>query len=57
MKTVVRYEIRYFNGNEHSKPINYTQRLRTRKSAMRLVKKLKAIGHKNIFASPIRIGI
>ncbi len=57
MKTVVRYEIRYFNGNEHSKPINYTQRLRTRKSALRLVKKLKAIGHKNIFASPIRISI
>lgn len=54
MKTVTRYEIRKFEGNGYSRPINYSQRLRDRKRAMRLVKALKGRGL-DVFAAPLRL--
>ena len=54
MKTVTRYEIRKFEGNGYSKSLNYGQRLRDRKRAMRLVKALKARGL-DVFAAPVRL--
>lgn len=54
MKTITRYEIRKFEGNGYSKSLNYSQRLRDRKRAMRLVKTLKARGL-DVFAAPMRL--
>lgn len=54
MKTITRYEIRKIEGNGYSKSINYNQRLRDRKRAMRLVKRLKGMGL-NVIASPLKI--
>lgn len=54
MKMVTRYEIRKIEGNENSKPVNYTQRLRDRKRALKLVRKLKSCGM-DVFASPLKV--
>lgn len=54
MKTVVRYAIYKIENSDYSNPINYTQRLRDRKRALRIVKKLRALGH-NVHAAPMRI--
>lgn len=54
MKTVVRYEIRKIEGNGYSKSLNYGQRLRDRKRANRLVKRLRKLGL-TVFAAPIRV--
>lgn len=53
MKTVTRYSIRTITNNEYSKPLNYSQRLRDRKRALRLVKRLKSMGI-NAFAAPMK---
>ena len=52
MKTVTRYEIRAFTGNEYSKSIS--SKLRDRKQANKLVKRLKKYGVK-AFAVPMKI--
>lgn len=54
MKTVTRYEIRACNGNGYSRSLNYRQSLRDRKRAMRLVKRLRKMGH-DAFAAPIKL--
>lgn len=55
MKTVTRYEIReyQYEGAGHSKAMG--RKLRDRKAATKLVKKLKKMGHKFAFASPMKI--
>ena len=55
MKTVTRYEIReyQYEGAGHSKTMG--RKLRDRKAATKLVKKLKKIGHKFAFAAPMKI--
>jgi hypothetical protein len=52
MKTITRYEIRKFTGSEYSKPMS--SKLRERKAATKLVKKLKKLGH-DAFAVPMKI--
>lgn len=52
MKTVTRYEIRAFTGNEYSKSLS--SKLRDRKQANKLVKRLKKYGVK-AFAAPMKI--
>ena len=55
MKTVTRYEIReyQYEGAGYSKAMG--RKLRDRKAATKLVKRLKKMGHKYAFASPIKI--
>lgn len=55
MKTVTKYEIReyQYEGSGHSKSIG--RKLRDRKCATKLVKRLKKMGHKFAFASPMSI--
>lgn len=55
MKTVTRYEIReyQYEGAGFSRPMS--SKLRDRTSASKLVKRLKKMGHKHAFASPIKV--
>lgn len=52
MKTVTRYEIREFKGQDYSRRMS--SKLRERSAATKLVKRLKKMGHK-AFISPIKI--
>lgn len=53
MKIVTRYEIRAFaNSTEYSRPMS--AKLRDRKNASKLVKRLKKMGH-NAFAAPMKV--
>lgn len=55
MKTVTLYEIReyQYEGAGYSKVMS--SKLRDRKAATKLVKRLKKMGHKRVFASPIKV--
>lgn len=55
MKTVTRYEIReyQYEGMGYSKALS--NKLRERKAATKLVKRLKKMGHKHAFASKVVI--
>lgn len=55
MKTVTRYEIReyQYEGAGYSKAMG--SKLRERKAATKLIKRLKKMGHKFAFASPMKI--
>ena len=55
MKTVTRYEIReyQYEGAGYSKAMS--SKLRDRKDALKLVKRLKKMGHKHVFASPMEV--
>ena len=52
MKKTTLYNIRAFNNNEHSRSLG--SRLRTRKNATKLVKRLKKLGL-NAFAAPVKV--
>ena len=52
MKTINRYEIRSYNGNEYSKPMS--AKLRTRQQATKLVRRLRKMGH-DAFAAPMKV--
>ena len=51
-KTITLYNIRAFNNNEHSRSLG--RRLRTRKNATKLVKRLKKSGF-DAFAAPMKV--
>lgn len=55
MKTITRYEIReyQYEGAGHSKSMG--RKLRDRKAATKLVKRLKKMGHKFAFAAAMKI--
>ncbi|MGU1391605.1 hypothetical protein ACSEUY_25680 [Pseudomonas aeruginosa] len=55
MKTVTLYEIReyQYEGAGYSKVMS--SKLRDRKAATKLVKRLKKMGHKRVFASPMKV--
>ena len=55
MKTVTRYEIREFTGTDFSRSMG--GKLRERSQALKLVKRLKKLGHKNAFISAIKINV
>lgn len=52
MKIVTRYEIREFKGSSYS--ASMSRKLRDRKAATKLVKRLKKMGH-NAFAAPMKV--
>lgn len=52
MKTVTRYEIRKGNGASHSSSMSF--KLRERKAAAKLVKRLKKMGH-DAFSAPVKV--
>ena len=52
MKTVTRYEIREYKGNDYS--ASMSSKLRDRKAAAKLVKRLKKMGH-DAFAAPMKV--
>ena len=52
MKTTTLYNIRAFNNNEHSRSLG--NRLRTRKNATKLVRRLKKLGF-DAFAAPVKV--
>jgi hypothetical protein len=55
-KTAIRYVIREYKGASYSRPVGYNQRLRDRKRAMRLVKRLRKLG-RDVFAAPMRVAV
>lgn len=57
MKTVTRYEIReyQYDGKGYSRAMS--NKLRDRKAATKLVKRLKKMGHKHAFASKVVISV
>lgn len=52
MKTVTRYEIREYEGAGYS--TRMSSKLRDRKAATKLVKRLKKMGH-DAFAAPLKV--
>ena len=52
MKTVTRYEIREYKGDSYS--ASMSSKLRERKAATKLVKRLKKMGH-DAFAAPMKV--
>ncbi|HHG5663706.1 TPA: hypothetical protein ACPWRN_005402, partial [Pseudomonas aeruginosa] len=57
MKTLTRYEIReyQYEGAGYSKSMS--SKLRDRKAATKLIKRLKKMGHKYAFASPMKVSV
>jgi hypothetical protein len=55
MKTVTRYQIMNFTGTDFSRAMS--SKLRERSQALKLVKRLKKLGHKNAFISAIKINV
>lgn len=53
MKTVIRYEIREYQGKSYSRSMS--AKLRTREAAKALVKRLNKLGHKDVFMAKIKI--
>ena len=53
MKMVTRYEIREYKGGSYS--ASMSRKLRDRRAATKLVKRLKKMGH-NAFAAPMKVG-
>lgn len=54
MKTATKYEIRAYTGNDYSKSLS--SKLRDRKQATKLVKRLKKYGIE-AFAAPMKIAV
>lgn len=52
MKTVTSYEIREYKGDSYS--TSMSSKLRDRKAATKLVKRLKKMGH-DAFAAPMKV--